>query len=388
MTDPQRRADARVVVRAPGRVNLMGDHTDYVGGLALPMAIDLATTVVGRRMPGRVHLTSDGFAGTVELDQAADGSWPPTAAATAGATAPSAEPGWGRYVAAVVAELVPAHGFEGVVSTTLPVGAGLSSSAALEVAVALALVGDQPAEASAGQPVGAAGDDPTGTSRDTRLRPFGAAGWSPLALAQACQRAEHRASGVPCGLMDQLTAVAGVAGHALLVDFTTLEADPVPVPEEATIVVVHSGQSRRLEDSAYGVRRQEVEAAQRQIGPLRQATLADVATVTDPAARARARHVVTENARVGAFAAALRQHDLTTAGTIMGESHVSNRDDFEASTPVVDDLVDRLGRTPGVHGVRLVGGGFGGCVVALTEPGALDEGWTVRPSAGASISPG
>ena len=341
--------EAELVVRAPGRVNLIGDHTDYVGGLALPMAIDLVTTVVGRRVPERVRLRSDGFDGVVELSRADDGRWPAT-------LAPSM-PAWGRYVAAVLTELEPATGFDGVVSTTLPVGAGLSSSAALEVAVALACLTDQP------------------------RRELGS-----LGLAQACQRVEHRASGVPCGLMDQLTSVSGVAGHALLVDFRTLVIELVPIPESVTVVVVHSGQVRRLEDSAYGDRRREVEAAQRQIGPLRDATLADVAAVADPAARARARHVVTENARVRAFAAALRDDDLVTAGAIMAESHVSNRDDFDASTPEVDRLVERLAAVPGVYGARLVGGGFGGCVVALTEPGVLHEGWTVRASAGASVT--
>ncbi len=340
-----------LVARAPGRVNLMGDHTDYVGGLAMPMAIDLATTVVGRRVPSRVRLTSEGFDGVVELARSDDGIW----AAEPTATLPE----WGRYVAAVVAEIDPAHGFDGVVSTTLPVGAGLSSSAAFEVALALALVGDR--------------------SRQPATR---------LELAQACQRAEHRASGVPCGLMDQLIAVNGVAGAALLVDFATLETEPVPVPDALAVVVVHSGQPRRLEDSPYAERIGEVSEAQRQIGPLRDANVADVAAVTNPGARARARHVVTEIARVRAFAAALRADDLVTAGAIFAESHTSNRDDFEASTPVVDELVERLVRVPGVYGARLVGGGFGGCVVALTEPGVLDEGWTVRASAGASVTSG
>ena len=342
-------AEPELVVRAPGRVNLIGDHTDYVGGLALPMAIDLVTTVVGRRVPERVRLRSDGFDGVVDLVRGDDGRWP--------TTLPPTVPDWGRYVAAVLTELEPATGFDGVVSTTLPVGAGLSSSAALEVAVALACLGDQ------------------------ARRELG-----PLGLAQACQRAEHRASGVPCGLMDQLTSVSGVSGHALLIDFGSLATELVPIPESATVVVVHSGDARRLEDSAYGDRRREVEAAQRQIGPLRHATLADVAAVADPAARARARHVVTENARVRAFATALRDGDLATAGAIMAESHASNRDDFEASTPQVDRVVDRLAAVPGVHGARLVGGGFGGCVVALTEPGALHEGWTVRACAGASVT--
>jgi galactokinase len=336
-------------VRAPGRVNLIGDHTDYVGGLALPMAIDLGTTIVGRPSNDLVALTSEGFAGTARVERDADGIWRPTPAPD-GAT-------WGRYVEAVVAELEPDRGFEGVVSTSLPVGAGLSSSAALEVAVALALGADQPP------------------------RPL-----DPIGLAQACQRAEHRASGVPCGLMDQLTSIAGQEGHALLVDFRSLAVEPVPIPTSVAVVVVHSGQQRRLADSAYADRRRQVEAAERQIGPLRDATLADLVGVGDRSERARARHVVTENARVRAFAEALRHDDPVTAGAIMAESHTSNRDDLEASTPVVDALVQRLAARPGVFGVRLVGGGFGGCVVALTEPGALDEGWTVVASAGASVT--
>jgi galactokinase len=334
----------RIRAHAPGRVNLIGEHTDYVGGLALPMAVDLGTTVVGHGIEGRIRLRSDGFPGRVDLPLSIDD---PTAVT----------PAWGRYVAGVAAVLEPAVGFEGEISTTIPVGTGLSSSAALELAVAFALGAADPALALG----------------------------SPLELARACQRAEQLASGVPCGLMDQLTSAAGVAGHALLIDFRTDQVEPVPIPDGVELVVVHSGQARELATSAYGERRAQLEAAQAVVGPLRDATVADLAAIDDPVVRARARHVVTENARVLEVAAAFRAGDAATAGRVMTFAHASFRDDFEASTTVVDALVDRLVATPGVHGARLTGGGFGGCAIALTEPGALDEGWVVRASAGARV---
>lgn len=302
---------------APGRVNLIGDHTDYAGGLVLPMAIDLGTTVHGEQGGDRVVLTSDALEGTadlpLDLDDPAD-----------------VEPGWARYVAGVIAELRPTTGFTGRVTTTLPVGAGLSSSAALEVAVALAL--------------GAAGGEQD--------------------VAALCQRAEQRASGVPCGRMDQLASVHGIEGHALLIDCSTYSITPVPVPDDVEIVVVHSGEERMLAGSEYADRRAELEAGEAH----------------------RVRHVRSENQRVLAFAAALARHDLPVAGSLMSASHVSLRDDFEASTPTLDALVAALIATPGVYGARLTGAGFGGCVVALTERGALDIGWHLRPAPGAEVS--
>lgn len=283
---------------APGRVNLIGDHTDYAGGLVLPMAVHLGTTVQGERGGGRVAITSD----------AADGRWQ-------------------AFVDAVVAEVGARDGFTGHVTSTLPIGAGLSSSASLEVALALAL---------------GATDD----------------------VAARCQRAEQRATGVPCGRMDQLASVHGVEGHALLIDCSTYEIEPVPVPGDVDIVVVHSGESRALAASGYARRRAELEAG-------------------DPR---RVRHVETENERVRAFAAALRDGDVALAGRLMHASHVSLRDDYEVSTAALDALVERLVATPGVHGARLTGAGFGGCVVALCEPGVVTEGWTVRPSGGAWVS--
>ena len=323
---------------APGRVNLIGDHTDYSGGWVLPMAIQFGTTVRIERGGDRVLLRS-----TDEPD--------PVEVSIATTDPASVTPEWGRYVASVVAELRPPTGGSGHVSTTLPIGAGLSSSAALEVAVALAL--------------GFEGDA--------------------VSLALTCQRAEQRASGVPCGVMDQLASAAGTVDHALLIDCEKIAVTPVPVPGDWEIVVVHSGQPRALAGSEYAARRAACEAAAGFIGPLRDASLDQLDALADARLRRRARHVITENARVLEFAQALATADRRTAGRLMTESHASLRDDFEVSTAELDTLVEALLATPGVHGARLTGAGFGGCVVALADPGTPVAGWRVRPSDGARV---
>lgn len=328
---------------APGRVNLIGDHTDYSGGLVCPMAIELGTTV--ELSPGgtTVELTSDLEPG-------------PAIVALGGA--PGRAEGWAAYVAGVVGVLAPAQGGKGRVSTTLPVGAGLSSSAALEVALALAL--------------GADPDDP-------------------VRVAEACQRAEQIATGVPCGIMDQLVSMAGVEGHAVVIDCTTLVREPIPVPDGVEVLVAHSGEARALRGSAYAERRAQVEAAAAALGrPLADVAPPEVEQLDDAVLRKRARHVVRENARVRAFAAALSGRDAATAGALMNESHASLRDDFEVSTPALDALVAGLQAAPGVWGARLTGAGFGGCAVALCDTGRrppLDgPAWVVRPSAGARVT--
>ena len=328
---------------APGRVNLIGGHSDYTGGLLMPMAIDLGTTIAGHRRKGDVvflRSADEGTAAKVPTDVEDPAS---------------IEPAWARYVAAVIVETGQRVGFDGVVTTTLPIGAGLASSAALEVAVALAL----------------------GAQRDR------------VELAKLLRAAELRASGVPCGVQDQLASLCGVPGHALLLDAATLEVTPVPVPDDVDIVVVDSGEGRRLGDVSYALRRDETVAAADRLGGYGAAQRASVAAaeaIDNPVLRRRARHLVTESERVRTFAAALAAGDGRTAGELMTASHASMRDDQQVSTPALDALVDRLVRTPGVHGARVTGGGFGGCAVALCDRGALaDEGWHVRPSGGATV---
>ena len=329
------------LIRAPGRVNLIGDHTDYTGGLVFPMAIDRWTEI--RLAPGGpvLELASADEPGVVRVDLPFTGD------------PANVEPRWGRYVAAVAAELGARVGGSGTVSTDIPVGAGLSSSAALEVAVALAL-----------------GDD-----------------GSPVERARRCQRAEHRATGVPTGIMDQLCIAAAVEGHALLIDCHTVEMIPAPVPPDVDIVIRFVAH-RTLEGSEYAERVAQCAQAEATIGPLRAATLDDVATIPDPVTRARARHVVSENERVRRFAAALGRGDAASAGALMSASHRSLADDFGTSTPAMDAAVDEICRRPGVFGARMTGGGFGGCIVALCEPGAVPDAWLVRPVAGAHVVDG
>jgi len=342
---------------APGRVNLIGEHTDYSGGLALPMAVHLGTTVTGVRTSAGISVTSDALPGTVTITTAHPTDRSPHPGDDPVVDPTSIEPQWGRYVAGVANELHrlgQQGGLTGTVTTTVPVGAGLSSSAALEIAIALAL-----------------------GFRGTRR-----------SLAHLARNAEQRASGVPCGLMDQLASACGTTGHALRIDFTSEVVTPVPMPPDVEVVVVHSGLARTLAGSAYAQRRQECERAAGLIGPLAQATVDDAETIDDPVLRRRARHVTTENARVDAMVEALAAGDLVGAGALLAASHRSLADDFEVSVPELDALVTRLAATPGVFGARLTGAGFGGCAVALTRPGTLHAApdvWPVSASAGASV---
>ena len=326
-------------VYAPGRVNLIGDHTDHTGGVVFPMAIDRGTTIDYEPQPARITLVSDAEPEPVDISLPVLDD-------------PSAvTPSWGTYIAAMARELATTSGLTGTVTSSIPSGAGLSSSAALECAIGLAL---------------------------------GFAG-SPTELALSAQRAEHAATRVPTGIMDQLCIAAATAGHATMIDCTTLEVTQAPIPDEVDIVVEFIAH-RTLLGSAYSDRVAECERAERVIGPLRSADLDRVESsrgTLDDTARRRARHVVAENERVRAFASALAAADYVAAGRLMVESHASLRDDFDTSTPTMDAAVERLLHSPGVFGARMTGGGFGGCVVALAAPDALDTGWTVRPSAGA-----
>jgi galactokinase len=332
-------------------VNLIGDHTDYTGGLVLPMAIDRDTTITFTTSPD-VVLRSGDLAGEVRFGLPAS-------------DAAAVQPPWGRYVAGVAAAMherrMPTRGFTGTVSTTVPIGGGLSSSAALEVAAALAF----------------------GIDADAAT------------IAAVCRRAEHIATSVPCGIMDQLTSVAGVKDHALLIDCHTLAITPIRIPEGVSVWVV-AVSSRTLDGTEYPTRVAQCAAAEHEIGPLRSADFASVNNIADPVIRARARHVVGENRRVREFATALAAGNAREAGSIMYEGHRSLGHDFETSTATMDAAVDHLARVPGVHGVRMTGGGFGGCVVILADddaPLADDAGaiggaamMRVRAADGASIT--
>lgn len=319
------------VVRAPGRVNLIGDHTDYVGGLALPCAIDLAVTATVERGGDIVELSSD-------------------------ATAPS-DAAWLRLVDAVTGLVAPTVGVTGRLTTTLPIGSGLSSSAACTIALCLA--------------IGFEGE--------------------PRELVLLAQAAEQQATGVPCGVLDQLAIVYGRAGHATMIDAAALSATPVPVPAGVVFVVVPSGHTRTLSDTPYAQRRSEAEAAIAALGGLAAATASGADALTDAVLRRRARHVVSENARVRAMADAFVAADLRLAGQLMRESHQSLRKDAEVSTHDLDSLVDALSSRPGVYGARLTGAGFGGSAIALVDEAvgaAIAEtfgGRIVTPSEGAGV---
>ena len=334
-------------VHAPGRVNLIGDHTDYMGGLVLPMAVQLGTTIStvtggtepnGPGGPRRLVMRSDRLDGVVDLALPIED---PAAVS----------PSWGRYVAGVAAALGTTVGIDAEVSSDLPIGGGLSSSSSLAVAAALAL---------------------------------GAHG-TPLEIAHLCRDAEEAATGVPCGIMDQLAIAGGVAGHALLIDCASESLTPIRVPDDANVWVLDSGQARELAGSEYATRRAQAEAAEAVVGPLPRASMADIESLDDPVVRARARHVRTECDRVRSFAAALEADDLVRAGQLMVESHRSLRNDYQVSTDALDRLVDRLLGMDGVFGARLTGAGFGGCVVALARPGVTLDGIRVWASAGAAV---
>ncbi len=313
---------------APGRVNLIGEHTDYSGGLVLPVAIHLGIALTAEPAD-RIRLVS----GQERVELAADGGGEPR--------------GWGRYAAAVAQELAelgrPPVGLDGAIDADLPQGAGLGSSGALEVVVALALCAVAEFEVA------------------------------PLDLALACQRAERRAVGVPSGILDQAASLLGRERCALLLDCGTLEHRWVELPSVLAILVVDSGERHSHEGSGYADRRSELEAGNPR----------------------RVRHVATENERVRAVVDALEGDDLDALGSLFAASHASLRDDYEVSTPTLDAVV-AAALEAGALGARMTGGGFGGAVVALATreraeavlQGTLEragaQGWIVRSAGGAT----
>jgi galactokinase len=317
--------------RAPGRVNLIGGQVDYHEGWVVSMAIDRDVVVdASARADGRVQAQSHELEGVVEI--AVDGTDEPRAV----------QPAWGRTVAGVARVLAErgriAPGATLDISSNVPIGAGLSSSAAFEVACALALT------------------DLAGTPLD------------PNELAFAAQESEHVATGVPCGIQDQMSSVYGRAGHALFLDCRTVEIEHVPLPASLAVVVVHSGVPRVLEATLYAQRRAESFEVARTLG-LRVLRDASPEQVRD---QPRGRHAVTEMQRVREFAAALRTRDIDALGPLMLASHASSRDDMGVSTPELDTLVECL-VDAGALGARLTGAGFGGCVVALADAARAEK---------------
>ena len=313
-----------ISVSAHGRVNLIGDHTDYTGGLVLPMLLDCRTEIVGERIDEpRWTLRSDSEPEPARIDLPAEVSTNDT-------------PHWARYPAGVLAVLaandVEIAGFRGSVSTTIPIGGGLSSSAALEVAVARVALGDRVVD--------------------------------PTTLATWCREAEHLASGVPCGIMDQLVIAAGTPGRALLIDCRSLTTSPVSLPADVEVEVRFVA-PRTLAGSEYADRVADCRAVEDLIGPLRDAAPEFVEEIGDERLRRRARHVISENRRVLDFVDAITHGDIERAGRLMIESHESLSVDYQTSNPVMDRAVSEMLAEPGVLGARMTGGGFGGCVVAL-----------------------
>jgi galactokinase len=330
--------------RAPGRVNLIGEHTDYNDGFVLPAAIDLAAWVGAAPRDDRVLRIE-----AVDLRRRAERSL----------DEPDPQPArdWSDYAFGVAVELERAghrlRGADLALTSDVPVGAGMSSSAALEVAVALALL----------------------DLADVQL--------DPVAVARLCQAAENRFVGTRCGIMDQFAACRGRAGHALFLDCRSLDVRDVPVPADVALLVCDSRVTHALADGAYNERRAACETAVRilrrgraEIHALRDVTLAELERSRDElpeVVRRRCRHVVTENARVVSAVDALGAGDLSALGALLRASHASLRDDYEVSCAELDFLVDAASRCEGVLGSRLMGGGFGGSTINLVRRDALAE---------------
>ncbi|WP_180898199.1 galactokinase [Martelella soudanensis] len=328
--------------RAPGRVNLIGEHTDYNDGFVMPAALEYEAQAAAACRSGRlirIHSLKNGETAEFDLD----------------AESPEPRGDWTDYAFGVAVMLEAAgHRLAGadiVISSTVPVGAGLSSSAALEVVVGYALL------------------SLSGHAVDT------------VELAKICQKAENEYVGMRCGIMDQFISCNGVSDHALMIDCRSLDRKPVPIDPAARIVVANSMVHHALADGEYNKRRQSCEEGVRLLRP----ALGDIAALRDVSFEdleenrdflpdltyRRCRHIVTENERVLQAADMLLGGDLAAFGRLMNASHVSMRDDYEISCEEIDILVDIAQAQNGVYGARMTGGGFGGSVVALVESDAV-----------------
>ncbi|WP_111978437.1 galactokinase [Algibacillus agarilyticus] len=333
--------EADFVIQAPGRVNIIGEHTDYNDGFVLPSAINYqAVVVASKRTDNKIRVVSvdyncaqDEFENAKEIEKT--------------------DQDWANYIRGVVKHLnLRGHEFSGAdiaVSGNVPQGAGLSSSAALEVVIGQTF--KELYQLNISQPE----------------------------IALNGQEAENQFVGCNCGIMDQLISAEAKKDHALLIDCRTLETKPVAIPAGMTIVIVNSNKKRGLVDSEYNTRREQCEAAAAFFDVK---ALRDVSIETfnakeaelDPVTAKRARHVITENARTLAAADAMQANDIDTLQRLMSESHASMRDDFEITVAEIDDLVDIIKQQVGDKGgVRMTGGGFGGCVVSLVPDAMVDQ---------------
>jgi galactokinase len=328
---------AETLIRSPGRVNLIGDHTDYSDGFVLPVAIDRGIWLAIRARNDtvvRVWSEHGDVWAEFDLDRL------------------ERRPGWQAYIEGVAHMLGEAgwtlRGFDGTLTSDLPTGAGLSSSAALELAAARAFA------------------------------EVGETAWDPTAAAVLAQRAENQWVGMKCGIMDQLVCATGKAGHAVLIDCRSLEVTPVAIPDSAAVVVLDTMTRRKLVDSAYNERRAACETAAAALGvpalrDVDHGTLERGRGRIDDVVFRRARHVVNENAATLSAAKALAGGDVAAAGMLMNASHSSLRDDFEVSTDQLDAMAAAARSSHGCYGARMTGAGFGGSVVALVAASAAQQ---------------
>ena len=336
--------DSPVIFRAPGRVNLIGEHTDYNDGFVMPVAIGFYTWVAANRRQDRVlHARSEEFDESIDLSLDAL-SGPP-------------RKHWSDFVRGVAAGLkergTPLEGANLIIQGQVPMGAGLSSSASLEVAIGLALLSVSHADVQK------------------------------LDLVKACQRAEHEYVGTRCGIMDQYIAVFGRAGHALMLDCRSLEYQALAIPSDARLVICNSMVRHELASGEYNRRRADCEAGVKifsqsmpQVRALRDVSPSDLekhAIKLPEEIYHRCRHVISENQRVLDAAEALRSSDLHRFGQLMYESHRSLRDDYEVSCRELDLLIEIASSCEGVYGSRMTGGGFGGCTVTLVRSAAVES---------------
>ncbi|MEZ5353599.1 MAG: galactokinase [Bryobacteraceae bacterium] len=334
-------ASRQLTFRAPGRVNLIGEHTDYNAGFVLPMALglDCRATFVPAAQAANGNALLRAWSNNLSLAR----QWTLDELRQA---RPSGD--WSDYVAGVAQQLIRAgcklSGGEILIQSDVPIGSGLSSSASLEVAVALALL-------------------------DSRKM-------DPIEVAHLCHRAENEFVGLPCGIMDHFASLFGRRDHALLLDCRDLSSRAVPIPRNVTFLAVNSMVKHELGNTAYATRVRECAAAARVFGveSLRDLGLdrLDSGECEGTPLR-RARHVVTENQRVLDFVAACERGESAAMGRLMVESHISLRDDYEVSCTELDFLAATALQLPGVHGARMTGGGFGGCTVNLIDPAAEPE---------------